>query len=677
MSVAHFPSPAPSAFLIPRLFALIIGINRYKVKQFSTLHGAEPDALAFRSYLENDLHVPADQIKVLLNEHATRSNIVAALEGMATNPLILTDDPIVIFYAGHGTELAEGVNPGVKIQMLVPYDFSSEPGEEIATITDRQIERLIGSIAAQKGDNITVILDCCHSASGTRDIGNNPSTTIVRSIEIEGPIDANLRQRISRDANLQEVEGKPTEPRRKGTIDHYRPAGLQSHMLIAACGASEQAKEINGHGNFSVALLKLFKTHSPDKLRYCDILTQMDAIQGQNPQCEGKNQHRILFNAKVAAPARTFRVNFGERTLQGHISITVEAGSAHGVTEGAEFSIYSESDLRFEKRLTLGTVKSVAAFTSTLNDLPYPGVNPCIAIQTKAGQKEDVRLFVPQGNSFFTVFESVRNDHNNHKYDLHNITLVADQSIAHLKATMKGADVQFEIADERVTRYGFTQQFKTVDIVDSDRVGWTFSRIAHFYRELNKANSNSKLTSLVRLEFYELEENDDDDLVAFGKNLCNSGTIDVDVNEEIPYGIKLVNESNFDLYPYLFWFDNTDLSIKDCYLSPALPNLSYKQDSPLPRQDNGVNGELTIGYGFGGGREPFCFSLKDGQHLDVSFFKLFISTKPIDFSYISQTSPFDIDRGLGQYRPRPKAERWDTILIPVVQRRAPLNENKE
>lgn len=136
------------------MFALIIGISRYKSKELDALYGAELDALAFKSYLENDLRVPVDQIEVLLSEQATSSNIIEAFEKMATNPSIFIEDPIVIYYAGHCTEQVEATNPRVRRQEFVPYDFSTGPVKAVGPIANRQIEKLIGNIATNKGDNI-------------------------------------------------------------------------------------------------------------------------------------------------------------------------------------------------------------------------------------------------------------------------------------------------------------------------------------------------------------------------------------------------------------------------------------------------------------------------------------------------------------------------------------------
>jgi hypothetical protein len=53
---------------------------------------------------------------------------------------------------------------------------------------------------------------------------------------------------------------------------------LRSHIVLSACGVSECARERGGHGVFSTALLKLLDTTSPEKLRYCDILANIEPI---------------------------------------------------------------------------------------------------------------------------------------------------------------------------------------------------------------------------------------------------------------------------------------------------------------------------------------------------------------------------------------------------------------
>jgi Caspase domain len=85
----------------PSLFALIIGINKYKSALVKDLEGSIADAEAVKTYLQDSLGVPPSRIKTLFNEHATRDGIIQALRAL-NNANIKEGDPILIFYAGHG-----------------------------------------------------------------------------------------------------------------------------------------------------------------------------------------------------------------------------------------------------------------------------------------------------------------------------------------------------------------------------------------------------------------------------------------------------------------------------------------------------------------------------------------------------------------------------------------------
>ena len=104
------------------------------------------------------------------------------------------------------------------------------------------------------------------------------------------------------------------------------------------------------------------------------------------------------------------------------------------------------------------------------------------------------------------------------------------------------------------------------------------------------------------------------------------------------------------------------------------PTAAQKLDVPLRRKIDGIPGSLCIGYG-SGGSPPFSYFLREGQNVDVGFLKLFLTTEPVDYSTIPQPSPFEYDLrkgGLCTPVARPTHPVWDTILLAVVQRRAPL-----
>ena len=148
-----------------QLFAVLIGINKYKDPKISPLRGAVADADAMCEFLVSDLHVPEDRIVNLRNKQATKSAIIKAIEGLATAPetLIGKDDPILIYYAGHGT-LVESPEQQ-EVHMFLPYDFSLEgPTVEGGQgIYDHTLGSLLANIARSKSDNIVSPFLCVAS----------------------------------------------------------------------------------------------------------------------------------------------------------------------------------------------------------------------------------------------------------------------------------------------------------------------------------------------------------------------------------------------------------------------------------------------------------------------------------------------------------------------------------
>lgn len=110
----------------------------------------------------------------------------------------------------------------------------------------------------------TVVFDCCHPTS-TMDDGW-PSVGF-RSGELE----SSIYDHVDRDIWDSIRRGSGTSP-------DLLPRGLKSHMLITACSPSEVAQEVDDRGRLSLALLRLLNSISPDELRYCDILSNMDPI---------------------------------------------------------------------------------------------------------------------------------------------------------------------------------------------------------------------------------------------------------------------------------------------------------------------------------------------------------------------------------------------------------------
>lgn len=128
----------------------MIGIDEYDHQV--PLYGAVADAEVFKSFLQDHLNVPANQIKLLKNKEASRNGIIDALKELKGDKCIRKGDAIVVFYAGHGTEIDDpATGPGIKVQAIIPQDCN---GQDIHPICDWAFGDLIGDIYRAKGDNI-------------------------------------------------------------------------------------------------------------------------------------------------------------------------------------------------------------------------------------------------------------------------------------------------------------------------------------------------------------------------------------------------------------------------------------------------------------------------------------------------------------------------------------------
>lgn len=144
----------------PPLFALIIGINKYHSPDIRDLLGAVSDADAVCDYLQDHLGVPRSQIMNFRDSQATRTAIIHGIDALSIDDRITVGDPILVYYAGYGgwADTPTGWEAGGtgEIQLLVPYDYSTEPetGEQKHAVPDRTLWALLSRLASKKGDNI-------------------------------------------------------------------------------------------------------------------------------------------------------------------------------------------------------------------------------------------------------------------------------------------------------------------------------------------------------------------------------------------------------------------------------------------------------------------------------------------------------------------------------------------
>jgi hypothetical protein len=141
--------------------ALLIGVSNYEAG-LPPLAGSKNDVMLIRELLVHKFGFDRANIHVLIDEQATRQGIFAAVEDLSrrSGP----DDIVFIHFSGHGSQAPDtnGDEPDGFDETILPHD-SRTPG--IADITDDEINALVSRFDSQ---SVVVILDSCHSGTGTR-----------------------------------------------------------------------------------------------------------------------------------------------------------------------------------------------------------------------------------------------------------------------------------------------------------------------------------------------------------------------------------------------------------------------------------------------------------------------------------------------------------------------------
>ncbi len=315
-------------------FALLVGIDRYINRQeLPTLGGCVNDVSAMEQLLRDLYRVPVDNILKLTDSQATheaikrgfREHLIAAAQRWADGRR-QGDPPALLFhYSCHGSQAIDetGTEPDGMDETICPHD-SRTAG--VYDIKDWELGALIKELTAHS-DNVTIILDACHSGSGTRALGLTPR---------QAPPD--MRPQPTK---------RPPEERTRGAASgpsDWLTRG--KHVLLAGCRDRELSNEYRptngGHqqGVLSYFLIQELSKAPPDRpLLYRElherVRTQVNAIyRDQTPQCEGDIGREVFGGAR---PERDVFLSVEEKKGS---DIYVSGGAVHGLRTGSLLHVY-------------------------------------------------------------------------------------------------------------------------------------------------------------------------------------------------------------------------------------------------------------------------------------------------------------------------------------------------
>ncbi len=291
--------------MVKRLYALLVGINDYDARSHvPSLRGCVNDVLRMEAYLKG--RVATDefdlQLQVLTNEQATRSGLV---EGFRTHLAQASADDVVLFYyAGHGAQAIAPeefwpIEPDRMLETLVCYD--SRIDDDHWDLADKELAKLIAEVD-KNNPHIVVVLDCCHSGSGTR--GELAEVAVTRGVDVDRrprPIESF----IVSPADALSAEDVPEGGAWSGRTRSVSPTAMKlpvgRHVVISACQSIEEAKEYYGDDQFCGVFSYFFQASlakANGALSYRDLFKRTNAlvrsnVPGQSPQMDATHSQDL------------------------------------------------------------------------------------------------------------------------------------------------------------------------------------------------------------------------------------------------------------------------------------------------------------------------------------------------------------------------------------------------
>jgi uncharacterized caspase-like protein len=210
------------------LHAILIGIDKYRDPNIRTLSYAQADAEALKDLIEDRIHPVERQIHLLLNEEATKRNVMIAI-GETLPRIANPEDLILLYFACHGSPETDA-SPDEISRYLVVHDTEYDNIYATGIDMERELPRWYERI--RKPKLVLLFIDACFSGrAGGR--------------TFEGPHLSLARDRF-----------RQTQPISLKNLDLG-----EGRLMVSACDDNQVAREDSSlsHGVFTYFLLETLK----------------------------------------------------------------------------------------------------------------------------------------------------------------------------------------------------------------------------------------------------------------------------------------------------------------------------------------------------------------------------------------------------------------------------------
>lgn len=305
---------------VPVKRALLIGINKYAA--VTPLHGTLNDVQAMKALLINRFEFEESNITVLIDERATRENILTEIRRSLIERAS-SGDVAVFYFSGHGSfikDVSRDESDGWD-ETIVPQDSRQEGKFDIS---DDELNRMFAELA-HRTDNVTVILDSCHSGTAAR----ASAAAIARTI----PADERMPPGPASAMSLEPTEDDRSDVRQLGA----------NFVLLSGAAAGQLSYEDRFEGKqqgaFTYHFVKALQSAPENSYRsiFPMVSERVTALfPSQEPQHEGSGLDSYVFGPRMERAESYVLVEpVNAQTVR------IAGGELYGLAKNVELDIYS------------------------------------------------------------------------------------------------------------------------------------------------------------------------------------------------------------------------------------------------------------------------------------------------------------------------------------------------
>lgn len=315
--------------------ALLIGVNDYiKGPEEWHLRGCENDVAMTRQLLTDKFGFPPQNIKTLLSGEATAQNILQAIQDWLVTPA-KPDDIVYFHFSGHGSQTTDrqGDEEDGYDELICPTDM--QQGQLASIITDDQLKQAFSRIPAR---NVTIVLDACHSGTGTRDLS------------LSRPRYAQFEPGLRSTRNVVLTPAGPPKDKLSGSGGMEE--GGAGQVTISGCRPDQTSADAWIRDGLYAGALTYYLVENmrkaPLDLTYRELIERVVRdLQAKNytqiPQVEGDLDRPVLGTRVVEAVQTPFVV---VESVQGK-QLWLSGGQTQGLTKGSIYAIFPPGETRF------------------------------------------------------------------------------------------------------------------------------------------------------------------------------------------------------------------------------------------------------------------------------------------------------------------------------------------